>query len=117
MRGSTYACFNIKPEYLIPFLSSIDGRRYVYYFLNDSNFSSLYIRGTERWQERVIELLKRIYQLYQEESFAYELRIASSLVELWYEMIHGNEERIVNRNSEETLSQRRIKKDLVDAVL
>lgn len=111
-QGSTYACFNIKPEYLIPFLSNIDGHRYIYYFLNDSNFSSLHIRAAQGWEEKVIELLKRIYQLYQEESFAYELRIASSLVELWYEMIHGNEERIVNRNSEESLSQRRIKKAL-----
>lgn len=108
-QGSTYACFNIKPEYLIPFLSNIDGHRYICHFLNDSNFSSLHIRQEPGWQERVIELLKRIYQLYQEEAFAYELQIASSLIELWYEMIHGNGERIANKNSEETQSQKRIK--------
>ena len=35
-QGSTYVCFNIKPEYLIPFLSNIDGHRYIYHFLHDS---------------------------------------------------------------------------------
>lgn len=108
--GSTYVCFNIMPEYLIPFLSNIDGHRYIYHFLNDANFASFYIKEKMGWQEKVIQLLKRIYQLYQEEPFAYELQIVSSLVQLWYEMIHGNEEKIVNRNSEESLSQKRIKK-------
>ena len=77
-QGSTYVCFNIKPEYLIPFLSNIDGHRYIYHFLHDSNFASLHIRS----------------------------------VQLWYEMIHGNEERILDRDSEETLSQKRIKRAL-----
>ncbi|MEZ3434990.1 MAG: AraC family transcriptional regulator [Lachnospiraceae bacterium] len=110
--GSTYACFNIKPEYLIPFLSSIDGHRYIYHFLHDPNFSSLHIREKAGWQEKVIGLLKNIYQLYQEEPFAFELQIVSCLVQLWYEMIHGNEERILEKNSEETPAQKRIKKAL-----
>ncbi|MCI9216079.1 MAG: AraC family transcriptional regulator [Dorea sp.] len=111
-QGSTYVCFNIKPEYLIPFLSNIDGHRYIYHFLHDSNFASLHIRSETGWQEKVIQLLKNIYRLYQEQTFAYELQIVSCLVQLWYEMIHGNEERILDRDSEETLSQKRIKRAL-----
>ncbi len=102
----------IKPEYLIPFLSNIDGHRYIYHFLHDSNFASLHIRSETGWQEKVIQLLKNIYRLYQEQTFAYELQIVSCLVQLWYEMIHGNEERILDRDSEETLSQKRIKRAL-----
>ena len=56
--------------------------------------------------------MKNIYRLYQEQTFAYELQIVSCLVQLWYEMIHGNEERILDRDSEETLSQKRIKRAL-----
>lgn len=111
-QGSTYVCFNIKPEYLLPFLSNIDGHRYIYHFLHGSNFASLHIREKTGWQQNVILLLKDIYQLYQEEPFAYELQIVSCLVKLWYEMIHGNEDRILERNSEETPSQKRIKKAL-----
>lgn len=107
--GSTYVCFNIKPEFLFPFLAGIDSHQYVHCFLNESNIKSLYIRENEVWQCEVISLLKLIYRLYMEEEFGYEMRIASCVIQLWYTMISGNKEKVLNQSAEESPSQMRIK--------
>lgn len=111
-RGSFYMCFNIKPELLMSFIKSVDGRQYITRFLQNPEFSSFILQSNVDWQENILLLLKKIYRLYTEEKFGYELQVASCLIEIWYMMLLGNQNTILKGCQEENIDQFRIKKAL-----
>lgn len=108
--GSSYICFNMKPDLLLSFLSNVvDGHHYVIDFLQHPNISAFTIKPDVPWQKEILNLLKKITQLYTKRDFAYQLNMAAHLLTIWSILIRENREKIQETGKEESIDQIRIK--------
>lgn len=107
-QGSTYLCFNIKPEFLLPFLKNVGSAAYIPEFLSNPGLTSFVMQPESKWQSEVIGLLKHIYQTYMTRSFAFELSVASDLLQLLYIIAQEKNDEFMNVSVEKTLDQKRM---------
>ncbi len=85
--NGTSACicysFQIPPSAICPEKDIHLFEKYVTPVIDSKSFSYLYLERMEEKKRRILEYLDRAFHMAEEKEFAYELKVKSSLLELW----------------------------------
>lgn len=89
---------------------SIINEKYVVPLLKCNELSSIKLEVDVNWKKQCMELLKKVYVIFHEEKYAFELIIRNCICEIWLLLV-SNTQDVINEslNYNFSLSQQRIK--------
>lgn len=106
---SMYICINADPKLLTFFPGSAIEQKYVNPFLKSHTFSMVMLECEADWQNKILNKIKHIYDLYCQKSYGYELDICMELAAIWRMLITKQNKTISEENISEYIVQQRIK--------
>ncbi len=78
-----YLSLNVKPSLLTLFHGSVVEQKYFLPYVNDPCFQFVQLTPETPWQEQVLSLIKRLFDVLQNTPFGYELDAYSCLLCIW----------------------------------
>lgn len=86
---SSYFCVNVKKDMLACTPGSLVESRYVLPYQNVRSLDAVTLSQDIEWQKDILNRMKQIVQLVQEEAFGYEYRIYSQVFAIWVGLIEN----------------------------
>lgn len=89
---------------------SIINEKYVVPLLKCNELSSIKLDVDVNWKKQCVELLKKVYEIFHEEKYVFELIIRNCICEIWLLLVSNNQD-VINEslNHSFSLIQQRIK--------
>ena len=85
--SSSHLCLDFHPRLLSSFDGSVFGEKYVKPYLDQGGFSHLKLDKNIPGQEKILQHIREIGRLYEEEGFGFELMIQGRIGEMWLDLI------------------------------
>ncbi|MBU5439589.1 AraC family transcriptional regulator [Tissierella sp. MSJ-40] len=106
---STYICINVDPKLLTFFPGSALEQKYVKPFLKSHTHSMIVMKSDVEWQNKILNKINTIYDLYSQKAYGYELDICIELAAMWKLLITNQNKTITEENFNKYIDQQRIK--------
>ncbi|MCR2043043.1 AraC family transcriptional regulator [Anaerosalibacter massiliensis] len=106
---STYICINADPKMFTFFPGSAIEQKYVKPFLKSHTYSMIVMKCEMEWQNKVLNKINTIYDLYSQKAYGYELDICLELADMWRLLITNQNKTIREENINKYIDQQRIK--------
>ena len=86
---SAYICLDAAPRLLAGFAGSAMEEKYLQPYLRDPALADLVLRPEVPWQAQVLEGVRTIYELSEENDFGYELETCALLNRMWLTLLRN----------------------------
>ena len=81
--NSSYICFDFHPKLISSFMGSLINTKYIEPYVNNSSIEYFTLSKNTSWQLDIIHKLFYIYEIYNDKSFGFELKIIMNFLEIW----------------------------------
>ena len=81
--NSSYICFDFHPKLISSFMGSLINTKYIEPYVNNSSIEYFILSKNTSWQIDIIHKLFYIYEIYNDKSFGFELKIIMNFLEIW----------------------------------
>jgi AraC-like DNA-binding protein/mannose-6-phosphate isomerase-like protein (cupin superfamily) len=105
-----YICLDVSPDFLCTSANSIIQQKYLEPF--SKSVSSIVLSRTVSWENEILDFLTHLYELYEEKSFGFELKMQYSILNIMYLMIVNSQWGDAEKSSYALVEDQRIKKML-----
>ena len=86
-KDSTYICVNFHPHLLLGFEGSIQESKYVSPYIENASIQYVVLKPEVLWQRGVMDIIRKIYDEYEEKKDNNELDIIIDLLRIWREFV------------------------------